>query len=304
MADGFLTLVRKIFGLLVIPMLVDSGISTAAEPIVVVTTNTILADMTTEIAGPHATVHCLMARGVELHGFEPVPADVARLANATLLIANGAGSEPWLDRLVAASGFRGRMIKVTDACELILHPAGTGGATTPDPHAWQDTVCGIRYAAAIRDALRRADPENEKTYRERARLYTAQLEVLDSWIRRLLAPVPPERRRFVTSHDSFAYFARAYRLDIVPIKGLEPGHEPDAAQLSRLIDELREGHAVAIFAESAGSEKLLERLAHDTGVRRGGLLFTDSLGPENSPAGTYLGMLRENALTLEKALAP
>jgi len=304
MVDGFVTPARKLLGIAVLLGLVAVRPNTAATPVVVVTTNTILADMTAEICGEDATVQCLIARGVEPHGFEPVPADVARLAEAALLVANGAGSEPWLDSLVAASGFSGQLVKATDACELILRSAETAGTKVPDPHAWQDPACGLRYVAAIRNALIQADPKNEKRYRERARLYTAQLEVLDSWIRRLLAPLPPERRRFVTSHDSLAYFARAYQLDVIPIRGLDVGHEPDAAQLARLVDELRDRRAAAIFAESQEGEKLLEQLARDTHARFGGYLFTDSLAPSGAPAGTYLGMLRENALTLAEALAP
>jgi len=304
MANGFHNSVRNLFGTLLVLALVAAESDAASDRIVAVATNTILADMTAEIAGDHVTVHCLIARGVELHGFEPLPADVTQLSGATLLIANGAGSEPWLERLVAASEFRGKLVRTTDACELDSRPTGAGGASIPDPHAWQDPSYGIRYVTAIRNALREADPKHADAYRERARLYIAQLDVLDAWIRRLLAPLPPEKRQFVTSHDSLAYFGRAYRLRIIPIKGLDIGHEPDAAHLARLVDELRGQALGAIFAESTGSQKLLEQLAQDTNSRLGGNLFTDSLGPLGSPAGSYLGMLRENALTLAEALTP
>lgn len=302
MADGFHFLPRNPFGILIALAVAAPNGTEASNPIVVVTTNTILADMTAEVGGNRVEVYCLIARGVEPHGFEPLPADVARLADAALLIANGAGSEPWLDRLTAASGFYGELIKTTDACDLISRPTGTAGTSVVDPHAWQDPACGIRYVGAIRDALRMIDPEHALVYRERARLYRSQLEVLDSWIRRLLAPLLSEQRRFVTSHDSLAYFARAYRLEIIPIRGLDVGHEPDAAQLARLVDELRSWNAGAIFTDSAGSQKLLEQLARDSNVRLGGYLYSDTLGPLGSPGGTYLGMLRENALTLAESL--
>lgn len=285
---------------------------TAAPRPVVITTNTILADMTREIAGDTAEVQCLVPTGVDLHGFDPTPADIAPLLKADLVVANGAGFEPWLERFLAASGYTGPVVKATDGCTLITseaedhdhsshdHAAHDHGEV--DPHAWQDPTNALRYVAAIRDALSTAHPAGAENYRRRARLYTAQIEAVDAWARRLFGLVPPDRRVIVTSHDSLAYFGRAYGIEIVALRGLDARAEPDAKQIAATVDLLRSRRARALFVESVSNPRLVEQLARDAGAVNGGELFTDSLAPAGTPAGTYLGMMRENTLRILGAL--
>lgn len=280
----------------------------------VVATNTILADMAAEVAGPDAEVHCLVPRGVDLHGYEPRPSDVAQLARASLVVANGAGFEPWIERLVANSGFSGTIVHASRGCPLLEwggeahahghdESCGASGHGTVDPHAWQDLANGIRYVEAIRAGLAAADPARAAAYAERARAYTERLGALDAAIRARFEAIPPERRRILTSHEALAYFGRAYGLEIVPLRGLDLMREPDARRLAALVDELRARRIRAIFVEAVSNPKMLEQLARDTGTALGGELFTDSVGAPGTPAATYLGMLRENADRIARALA-
>ncbi|MBE2214352.1 MAG: zinc ABC transporter substrate-binding protein [Opitutaceae bacterium] len=286
---------------------------------IVVTTNTILADMTREITGDAAEVRCLVPAGTDLHGFDPTPRDIAPLLEADLVVANGAGFEPWLGRFLAASGYSGPVVQASDSCALLTAEAenapdehhGHDGAHDHDtahdhgafdPHAWQDPRLALRYVANIRDALVQAHPSGAESYRRRARLYAAQIETLDAWARRLFSLLPQDRRVLVTSHDSLAYFGRTYGLEIVPLRGVDARTEPDAKQLAATVDLLRSRRARALFVEAVSNPRLLEQLARDTGVAIGGELFTDSLGPTGSPAASYLGMVRENTLRILAAL--
>jgi len=299
---------------LLLVLLAASATRARAErpQLIVITTNTILADMTREITGDAVEVQCLVPTGVDLHGFDPTPADIAPLLEADLVVANGAGFEPWLERFLAASGYTGPVAKATDGCVLITsgadehdhadHDHAHHDHGELDPHAWQDPAQALRYITNIRDALSRAHPAGAENYRRRARLYAAQVEALDTWARRLFALVPAERRVIVTSHDSLAYFGRAYGLEIVPLRGLDARAEPDAKQLATTIDMLRSHRARALFVEAVSNPRMLEQIARDTGVALGGELFTDSLGPAGSPAATYLGMVRENTLRILTAI--
>lgn len=294
-------------------LLASAGFARAAsgERPIVVTTNTILADMARTVAGETVEVRCLVAAGIELHGFEPRPADVAGLSRAAIVIANGLGFEPWLHELVVTSGFSGRVIQASDGCALIERTvvaeraaARTDAANSArfDPHAWQDPANGVRYIENISAALVQAVPASAAEIRRRTRLYTAQLETLDSWARRLFAEIPPARRRFIASHDSLAYLGRAYGLEILPLRGIDPRQEPDARQVAALVDTLRAQKVRALFVEAVSNPKMLEQLARDTGAVVGGELFTDSVAPPGNAADSYLGLLRENTLRLVAAL--
>lgn len=288
-----------------------------AEPLRVVASNTILADLVRAVSGPDADVRCLVAPGVDLHGFEPKPGDVVTLAEANLVVVNGAGFEPWLERLLANSGFAGPVVYASDGCPLFRRggaplaggsaPAGqlapaSAPADALDPHAWQDPANTGRYVANLRDALVALAPDRAEAFRRRAALFAAELETFDAWARRLFGAMPPADRRIVTSHDALAYFGRAYGLEIIPVRGLDPQQEPDARQVARLVAQLREQHVRAVFFESVSNPKMLEQLSRDTGVTLGGELFTDSVGPAGSGADNYLGMMRENVLAIAAAL--
>lgn len=158
--------------------------------------------------------------------------------------------------------------------------------------------------ANIRDALCAVDPAGAATYRHRARLYSAQIETVEAWSRRLFALLPASRKRIVTAHDSLAYFGRAFGLEILPLRGVDSRAEPDAKHVGTIVAALRDVRATAIFGETVNDTRPLAQIAQDAGARFGGALLTDSLAPTGSPGSTYLGMLRENTLRILAAIEP
>lgn len=285
--------------------------TTARARPIVIATNTILADMVREVAGEAVEVQCLVPAGADLHGFDPTPRDIAPLLEADLVVANGAGFEPWLARFLAASGYSGPVTQAAEGCAL-LHagadahahddPHAHDDAEAVDPHAWHDPKNALRYVANIRDGLVRLHPAGAENYRRRARLYAAQVDAVDAWARRLFALVPAERRVIVTAHDSLAYFGHAYGIEIVPLRGLDARAEPDAKQMAATVELLRSRRARALFSESVSNPRLVAQLASDAGMTLGGELYTDSLAAAGPAADTYLGMVRENTLRILAAL--
>ncbi|MGP9819279.1 metal ABC transporter solute-binding protein, Zn/Mn family [Salinarimonas sp. NSM] len=171
-----------------------------------------------------------------------------------------------------------------------------------DPHAWQDVENVIVYVGNIRDALVAADPEGAEAYRANAEAYVAALEALDAEILAAVAAIPEAARTVVTSHDAFGYFARAYGLDFVAPQGVSTESEASARDVALLIGQVRETGADAVFVETITDERLMRRIADETGAAIGGTLYSDALSPADGPAPTYIEMMRHNMMTLSEAL--
>ena len=172
-----------------------------------------------------------------------------------------------------------------------------------DPHFWFDPN---RVKIAVNDMAARftaLDPEGAGYYSQNAANYGAQLDELHSWIQVQVGQVQPERRLLVTSHDTFAYFADVYGFEVVGalIPSLAPDVEPSAEHIAGLVEVIREHNVPAVFSETTVSGKLPAAVARETGAQLY-QLYADSLGEKGSPAGTYLGMVRENVERIVEAL--
>ena len=204
------------------------------------------------------------------------------------------------------SGFLGagktRLLNPTRNNREAEDQAAHGGGI--DPHAWQEPANVALYVARIRDGLIAADPGGEPGYRERAEGYLAALEALDAETRTALAGIPPERRKVVTSHDAFGYFAAAYDLVFLAPVGVSTEAEASAADVAALIRQIRTEDIPAVFVESIADPRLLDQIRRETRAQPGGTLYSDALSPPECPAATYLDMMRHNLATLVSALAP
>ena len=274
----------------------------------IVTTHTVLADLVSAVGGDRVEVKCLLPINLDPHSYEPKPADVRLLAHADLIVINGLGLEPWAEKIIANSGFRGQVVTATAQLRRLLSSSGqaetelTHPAEHYDPHAWHNPRNVQRYVVVIRDALIRSFPSEADFFRLKATQYEAQLEAADVYAQQQFAALPSESRKLVTSHDSLRYLADAYGLTIVPVAGTRPDQEPSARQLSELIQFIRKQHVRAVFFEATTSPKLVELVAQEAGVSVVGQLYTDSLGLPDSTGATYLGMFRSNVDTIVQAL--
>ena len=288
----------------------------AQQRLSVVASFSILADMTRQIGGDRITLRAIAGPDQDAHVFQPKPSDAAALTNAAVVIRNGLGFEGWLDRMIRSSGFKARMVTTTEGITpriMEAHGHDHGGAgrrhhhsvgprQVPDPHAWQDLGLAQHYIRNITAGLVAADPGGEALYRRNAEAYGARLAALDQWVRAEIAKVPAARRKIVTSHDAFSYFGDAYGVRFLAPQGVSTEAEPSAAEVGRLIRQIKAESITALFMENMSNPATLQRIAQETGLRVRGRLYADALSAETGPAPTYEAMFRHNLSLMVPAM--
>jgi zinc/manganese transport system substrate-binding protein len=282
----------------------------------VVASFSILRDLAARVAGDRADVAALVGPGGDVHVYAPTPADARRLGAAGVIVVNGLGFEGWMDRLVQAAASTAPVVVASAgvAPRGAAHGGGTAGLDphTPgpngtdlhvvDPHAWQSVHNAEIYVANIRDGLIRADPPGRRTYEANAAAYLAELAGLDTDIRRAIAGIAPARRKVITTHDAFAYFAADYGIAFIAAQGVSSETAPSARDMARIIRTIRDEHIPALFFETAADPRLVRRIAAETGIRIGGTLYADTLSDAAGPAATYADMMRYNVHEIVDAL--
>jgi len=284
---------REVLGALALPMFAWTSPSRGApQPISVVTSFSILHDMVASVCGGRAMVRSLVGPNSDAHNYQGRPSDAQAIATAALLVSNGLGFEPWLPRLMDAVGFKARPVVASAGIEPLMRSA------VPDPHCWQDVANARRYVANIAEGLKAVDAANADHYAAGAGAYDRKLAALDAWIRSEIAGVPAEQRRAITDHDAFAYFAKAYGVEFLALRGRVPESEPPAKRIAELIAELRAHKVRALFFENMSNPALIQQIARDAGAVVGPELYSDALSAPGGPAATYEAMMRHNVTAL------
>jgi zinc/manganese transport system substrate-binding protein len=284
-------------GVVAIPI---SAGAAAAGKLKVVATITILGDMVAQLGGEHVALTTLVGPDGDAHAYEPTPSDAKALSAADLVVVNGLGLEGWMNRLIEASGYHGPIAVASQG----VNPRyiDEDGKTVTDPHAWQDLENGHRYVVNIETALAEVDPARAADYQAAAKTYLAAIDAMDGQVRRAIAEVPPEHRKVVSSHDAFGYFGAAYGVEFVAPQGISEDAEPSAADMRKLIDQIRTEHIKVLFFENALSPRLVQQIGRETGAVVGGTLYADALSKPDGPAPTYLDMFRHNLPLLKAAM--
>lgn len=272
----------------------------AAEKPRVVTSFSILADMTRAVGGEHIQLNNLVGPDSDAHTYETTPDDARAVRQAQLVVENGLGFEPWLDRLVKSTETRAQVIQASHG--VIPRSLEEDGQTIPDPHAWNNLANADIYVDNIARALEKLDPANAADYRHNAEAYLKQAHALLAYAKDKLGNLPADRRTLVTSHDAFGYLGQAYGLKLLAPQGLSTEREASATEVAELIRQIREQHIRAVFVENIKDPRLMQRIAEESGAKIGGTLHSDALASEG-PASTYLGLYRSNVDTLYQALA-
>lgn len=273
----------------------------AAEKLDVVTSFSILADLTREIGGDRIELTNLVDADADAHVYEPSPDDAKALLRADLIVANGLGFEPWLERLLASSEPAGKRINASaGVVPLMLEE---DGEQAPDPHAWQSLGNAEIYVRNIAQALAQLDPTHRGEYEARRDAYLARLHALLQKADERISRLPSSQRKVVTSHDAFGYLGQAWQLQFIAPQGLSTHDEPSAAEVAALIRQIRSEGVRAVFVENIRDPRLIEQIADEAGATVGGTLYSDALASEG-PASTYLGMFEHNLETLMSALEP
>jgi zinc/manganese transport system substrate-binding protein len=285
--------------------LLVGGPATAQEKLKVVATFSILADLMQNVGGERVAVTTLVGPNSDAHVYSPSPADARTLAGARVVVVNGLGFEGWLDRLVKASATKAAMVVATKGVKTRRTAGGHGhghGHADVDPHAWQSIANTKVYVANIRDALVKADADGKAGYESNATVYLAKLDALEKDVKAAVAAIPADRRKIITNHDAFGYFAAAYGITFVSPQGVTTESEPSARDVAKIIAQIKKQKIPAVFLENVTDSRLLRRIGAETGARIGGTLYSDSLTDGQGDAPTYIDMMRHNIKTLSAAL--
>ncbi|HCB2601507.1 TPA: metal ABC transporter substrate-binding protein [Citrobacter koseri] len=271
-----------------------------AKTLNVVTSFSILGDITQEVGGKNVNVTTLVGPDGDPHTFEPSPKDSAALSKADVVVVNGLGLEGWLDRLVKASGFKGTLVVASDGVKT--HTLDEDGETVTDPHAWNSAANGALYAQNILSGLVNADPQDKAALEASGKPYIAQLTELDAWAKARFSQIPQEKRKVLTSHDAFGYFGRAYGVEFLAPQGLSSESEASAAQVAALIKQIKADGVNTWFMENQLDPRLVKQLASATGAQPGGELYPEALSAKGGVADSYVKAFRHNVETIANSM--
>lgn len=274
----------------------------------VVATTSIVGDVVRQVGGEWIDLLVLIPQGSDPHSFQATPQDMAKLAEADVIFANGAGLEAFLPTVVKSVGRQERVVELAEAVPLRQleadHRDTDGeheGETGVDPHVWLDPNNVMIWADEIARVLGDLDPEHRAGYQANAGRYRDELSDLDAWIRDQVASIPEARRKIVTDHAVWGYFADRYGFEQVGalLPGFSTLSEPSASDLAALSQAIREQEVPAIFVGTTTNPALARQLANDLGIRVVEVL-TGSLSPE---APDYLSYMRYNVSRIVEALS-
>lgn len=277
----------------------------AAEKLPVTASFSILGDLVRVVGGDRVAVTTLVGANEDAHVFEAKPSDAKTLLASKLVVLNGLGFEPWAGKLLKSSGYKGETVTAAKGVKARAmqeekgHGAHAGHAHEEmDPHAWQNPNNVALYVRNIAAALGKVDAAGAATYQANAEAYVKELQALDAWAQAQIATIPADKRKVITSHDAFGYFAAQYGVKFLAPQGVNTEAEPSAKQVAQLIKQIQREKIRAVFVENMSNPKLIAQLSKDAGATLGASLYADALSTADQPGATYLQMMRHNVTQL------
>lgn len=286
-----------------------SDVPVSERQINVVTTTGMIADIARNIGGERVQVTALMGPGIDPHLYKASEGDVRLLQEADIIFYNGLHLEAQMGEVLERlNEFGVTTVAVTNKIDRSLLESPPQFAGNYDPHVWFDVTLWMSAAEQVRETLLEVDPDSASIYESNAEAYLAQLEELHQYVLDQAGSLPAEQRVLVTAHDAFNYFGRAYGFDVRGLQGISTESQAGTADVQELADFIVERQIPAIFVESSVPQRNVEAVqaavqAQGFDVKIGGSLFSDAMGTEGTPEGTYLGMVRHNIDTIVNALA-
>ena len=291
--------------ILVVACFAVFGYAEEAKKPVIVCSLPVLADFVKQVVGDDCEVKSLTEAGVDPHEYQPKPSDAGIIKAADLCVENGlhmegGGSNDWMAAMAKDAG-KTLVIATNGLKPLELEEEGK---KVDDPHAWHSPKAAATYVNNILKGVVKLVPDKKFQFEARADLFLQELKALDGWIKKQVNLIPSGKRVLVTNHDALGYFCHEYGFKVAaPLDwkaAEESGMSPGAR--SKVVDFIKKSHVKAIFMETTINPKTMTELGKEGGVKIAGTLYADMLGPVGSPADTYIGMMRENTLTIVEAL--
>lgn len=268
----------------------------------VVSTSTIIADLTEKVGGDEISHQGILEPGADPHVYEPTPQNSVALEQADLILYNGFNLEPGIIKMISSTGVNAKKYAVGEVVTPLDFEYQ--GQQEPDPHVWGDAQNAIAMTKAIRDRLIELSPEDRAEFTANAEELITELQQVDRWITEQIQTIPPAKRRLVTTHDAFQYYTRAYGLEMAgTLIGISTEEQPSAQTVKNLANEIRKMQIPAIFAETTINPQLIQTVAEEAGVRLAPQeLYSDSIGVKGSEGDSYVKMLVANTKSIVESL--
>lgn len=309
-----LSSIRAALAMSVITLTSFGASSAFAAPLKVVASFTVIADFAKNVGGDRVDITTIVGPDGDAHVYEPSPADAVAMAKADIVLVNGLHFEGFLQRLVDASATKASVVTLTKGVTPIdfkpefadadaAEDAGTGGGkTVTDPHAFQSIANAKIYVKNIAEAFCAADGDGCVSYQTNAAAYTKKLDALEGEVKAAIQSIPEAKRVVITSHDAFGYFEHEYGLTFLAPQGISTDSEPSAADVAKLVEQVKQDKAAAIFVENITNPRLIEQIASETGIKVGGTLYSDALSQPDGPGSTYIDMMHNNIRQIKGAI--
>ena len=285
-----------------------SSTETGSSKLNVVATNSIIADITKNIAGDKINLHSIVPVGQDPHEYEPLPEDVKKTSQADLIFYNGinleTGGNAWFTKLVenAKKKENKDYYAVSEGVDVI-YLEGQNEKGKEDPHAWLNLENGIIYAKNIAKRLSEKDPANKETYEKNLKAYVEKLSALDKEAKEKFNNIPEEKKMIVTSEGCFKYFSKAYNVPSAYIWEINTEEEGTPDQIKTLVEKLRKTKVPSLFVESSVDDRPMKTVSKDTNIPIYAKIFTDSVAEEGEEGDSYYSMMKYNLDKISEGLA-
>lgn len=282
-----------------------AAITTAsADSPKVVVTNTILCDLTKQIAASAVNVVCLLAPGSDPHIYKMTPEARQSIEDAKLVLYGGYDFEPDLTKTIKATSNPAPKIAVHELAVTQPLKFEEDGKSTTDPHVWNNAQNGIKIAEIIETNLAKLVPAQAAVFKQNTQKLTSEVGQIDTWIKSQISTIPAAKRVLFTTHDALGYYSKAYGIPVNALEGLSTEDKPNAARAKELVGKIRKAQVPTIFAELTLNPKLITAIAQDAKVKVAEQeLYVDGLGEATSPGGSYQKMLISNTKTIVEGLS-
>lgn len=250
----------KLVALLTVLFCLVPSVSAQDKKLKVVATNSIIADITKNIAGDKIDLHSIVPVGQDPHEYEPLPDDIKKTTQADLIFYNGinleTGGNAWFTKLVEnAKRVENKDYFAVSEGVKVIHLEGEGETGKEDPHAWLNLENGVIYAKNIAKHLIEKDPSNKDFYQKNLDDYVAKLEALDKEAKTKFDAIPEEKKMIVTSEGCFKYFSKAYNVPSAYIWEINTEEEGTPDQIRDLVKKLKGSKVSSLFVESSVDDR-------------------------------------------------